>query len=470
MMPDARTIAFGDTHPDRVKPQIYERLVRNAARFGKSDIKRRFEKMLADVKADNLSPYVTSTFYAPNASWLVQRTGMHPDRSLMIALNGSEGNHMHANGISMELYGHGLRLAPDGGIGQTLYSGIDYHEYYSQFPAHNTVCVDGVSSYPVMKSNHPFEVRGLYPASGSEGVGKAVPFTYSDLYFLEPETTSDQRRMNAIVATSDSTGFYVDIFRSRRRNGRDKFHDYFYHNMGQRMEMSAPDGSSLGLQLTQELAFAGAHLGAYSYLFNKRSATTESPVRATFTVDRPDSTQVEMRMWMAGAPERTVFSALSPMTEGLSRIPDMPYDIKATPTLTYVARQRGEAWNRPFVAVFEPSASHSPSRIASVDYPAVKADIDGSHVALLVKEKNGGEYLVVNTDTPEATLEAAGLRMSGSTAMASANRWFLAGTRLETPEFTLQSPVPVEILVERDASGGYTCSPSLPDGATLTAN
>ena len=470
MMPDSRTIAFGDTHPDRIKPQIYERLVRNAGRFGKSDIKRRFEQMLADVKADNLSPYVTSTFYAPNASWLVQRTGMHPDRSLMIALNGSEGNHMHANGISMELYGHGLRLAPDGGIGQTLYSGIDYHEYYSQFPAHNTVCVDGVSSYPVMKSNHPFEVRGLYPASGSEGVGKAVPFTYSDLYFLEPETTSDQRRVNAIVATSDSTGFYVDIFRSRRRNGRDKFHDYFYHNMGQRMEMSAPDGSSLGLQPTQELAFAGAHLGAYSYLFDKRSATTESPVRATFTVDRPDSTQVEMRMWMAGAPERTVFSALSPMTEGLSRIPDMPYDIKATPTLTYVARQHGEAWNRPFVAVFEPSASHSPSRIASVDYPAVKADMDGSHVALLVKEKSGAEYLVINTDTPEATLEADGLRMNGSTAMASDNRWFLAGTRLDTPEFTLQSPVPVEILVERDASGGYTCRPSLPDGATLTAN
>ena len=122
------------------------------------------------------------------------------------------------------------------------------------------------------------------------------------------------------------------------------------------------------------------------------------------------------------------------------------------------------------MAVFEPSASHSPSRIASVDYPAVKADMDGSHVALLVKEKSGAEYLIVNTDTPEASLEADGLRMSGSTAMASANRWFLAGTRLETPEFTLQSPVPVEILVERDASGGYSCSPSLPGCATLTAN
>ncbi|MBM6993913.1 MAG: heparinase II/III family protein, partial [Prevotella sp.] len=43
-------------------------------------------------------------------------------------------------------------------IGQYLYSGNDYAEYYSQFPAHNTVCVDGISSYPVMMSNHAFEM------------------------------------------------------------------------------------------------------------------------------------------------------------------------------------------------------------------------------------------------------------------------------------------------------------------------
>ena len=33
----------------------------------------------------------------------------------------------------------------------------------------------------------------------------------------------------------------------------------------------------------------------------------------------------------------------------------MPYNIKEQPTLTFVARQHGEAWNRPFVSVYEPS-------------------------------------------------------------------------------------------------------------------
>ena len=86
----------------------------------------------------------------------------------MISLNASKGNHMHANGISMELYGKGLPLGPDAGIGLTLYSGQDYLEYYSQFPAHNTVCVDGISAYPVMKSNHAFKLLNCYPQAGKK--------------------------------------------------------------------------------------------------------------------------------------------------------------------------------------------------------------------------------------------------------------------------------------------------------------
>ena len=92
----------------------------------------------------SIEDFVSPLFYAPNVSWLVQRNGMHPRNSLMISLNGSEGNHMHANGISMELYGKGYVLGPDAGIGLFLYSGLDYAEYYSQFPSHNTVCVDGI--------------------------------------------------------------------------------------------------------------------------------------------------------------------------------------------------------------------------------------------------------------------------------------------------------------------------------------
>ena len=157
------------------------------------------------VQPGKIEDYVSPLFYAPNVSWLVQRNGMHPRNSLMISLNGSEGNHMHANGISMELYGKGYVLGPDAGIGLFLYSGLDYAEYYSQFPSHNTVCVDGISSYPVMKSNHSFDLLSCFPASAEPG--KAfTSVTYSNLYFREPESRADQTRMMSIVTTGRRRG------------------------------------------------------------------------------------------------------------------------------------------------------------------------------------------------------------------------------------------------------------------------
>ena len=331
----------------------------------------------------------------------------------MISLNASEGNHMHANGISMELYGKGYVLGPDAGIGLFLYSGLDYAEYYSQFPSHNTVCVDGISSYPVMKSNHSFDLLSCFPASAEPG-GEFTSVTYSNLYFREPESRADQTRMMSIVTTAPETGYYVDVFRSRKEKGGDKMHDYFYHNMGQTMNLTAADGSSLFLQPTEELAFAGAHIYAYSYLFDKKSAETSKDIKTTFTIQMPDEDNISMNMWMKGAPERKVFSALSPMTEGLSRIPDMPYAIKEQPTLTFVARQQGEAWNRPFVAVYEPSSVKEPGCISSVTFPEVESGVAGSHVGICIQQKEGRVDRIISSDdaghlckSGEMTVQAA---------------------------------------------------------------
>ena len=65
-----------------------------------------------NIEAGKIEQYVSPFFYAPNVSWLVQRNGMNPRNSLMISLNASEGNHMHANGISMELYGRDMFWLP----------------------------------------------------------------------------------------------------------------------------------------------------------------------------------------------------------------------------------------------------------------------------------------------------------------------------------------------------------------------
>lgn len=291
LFPNRMICGFGDTHPGYLSTNFFIRMIQNAQANGKKEQENYFTALLKCLNPDlgndktekknvrvsvnsffedkplTLNPkvqpgkiedYVSPLFYAPNVSWLVQRNGMHPRNSLMISLNGSEGNHMHANGISMELYGKGYVLGPDAGIGLFLYSGLDYAEYYSQFPSHNTVCVDGISSYPVMKSNHSFDLLSCFPASAEPG--KAfTSVTYSNLYFREPESRADQTRMMSIVTTGAETGYYVDVFRSRKEKGGDKMHDYFYHNLGQTLTLTAADGSDLNLQPTEELAFAGAH-------------------------------------------------------------------------------------------------------------------------------------------------------------------------------------------------------------------
>ncbi len=417
-----------------------------------------------DVRAGKMEDYVSPLFYAPNVSWLVQRNGMHPRNSLMISLNASEGNHMHANGISMELYGKGYVLGPDAGIGLYLYSGLDYAEYYSQFPSHNTVCVDGISSYPVMKSNHSFDLLSCFPASSAAtAVKEKFPsVTYSDVYFREPESRSDQTRMMSIVTTGPETGYYVDVFRSRKERGGDKMHDYFYHNLGQEMTLTAADGTDLHLKPTEELAFAGAHLYAYSYLFDKKCARTGKDVKAVFTIKMPDKDDILMNMWMKGEKDRTVFSALSPMTEGLSRTPGMPYNIKEQPTLTFVARQEGEAWNRPFVAVYEPSTVKEAERISSVTFPEVECKQPGSHVGICVKQKNGRMDYILSSDSAAYLCSMNNGMKASSTYALWGNRrgedctFFLGnGTLLQTPAISIKADAPVNVLLEKESNGWY---------------
>ena len=271
LFPNRMICGFGDTHPSYLSTNFFIRMIQNAQANGKKEQERYFTALLKclnpeegseksgkknvrasvnsffedkplvldpKVEAGKIEDYVSPLFYAPNVSWLVQRNGMHPRNSLMISLNASEGNHMHANGISMELYGKGYVLGPDAGIGLFLYSGLDYAEYYSQFPSHNTVCVDGISSYPVMKSNHSFDLLSCFPASAEPGKG-FTSVTYSQVAFREPESRADQTRLMGIVTTGPETGYYVDVFRSRKERGGDKMHDYFYHNLGQTMTLTA---------------------------------------------------------------------------------------------------------------------------------------------------------------------------------------------------------------------------------------
>lgn len=395
LFPNGQIVAFGDTYYGPLSTEAMSDMIRIAQKNDDEEREKEYTEMYQlfssdkegegrkpraeissffaskpldlnpEYKAGSRSDYITQAFYAPNVSWHVQRMGQGKD-GMMVSLNGSLGNHMHANGINMELYGKGFVQGADPGKGAGYLQPI-YLEYYSQFPAHNTVMVDGASSYTEMLSYHAFDLMASYPESEQkEGFYRDI--TYSDVYFLEPETRSDQSRLVSIVKTGEATGYYIDIFRSRRQRQGDKFHDYYYHNLGQTMELMDESGDVLDLTPSEEMAFAGGHLYALDYMWDKKSVKTDKDYQVEWKIDMPDGEEdVFMNLWMKGTENREVFSIKSPPNKAFRDNGGLPYEVSKEPYLTFAARQHGEAWNHPFVSVYEPFTSGDGKSIASID-------------------------------------------------------------------------------------------------------
>ena len=423
LFPNGFYVGFGDTHYNKLAIGPMMELIKNAQKFGKRDQeivftglakiinpnlsnenKHKDNSFLSilynkeiqidnQIKATGREDLITPTFFAPNVSWLVQRSGLDEKHDLMISMAGSLGNHMHSNGIAIELYGKGYVLAPESGIG-TSYFQQDYAEYYSQFPAHNTIVVDGVSRYPEMKSDHGFEMKSMYPLSGKkEGVFPG--FTFAEVDFLEPETNADQKRVMGIIRIGDEGGYYIDIFRSKRRNGNDKYHDYFYHNLGEELNLYNENNQELKLTETDQLSFAEGSLMAYDYLWDKKSVKTDKNFKAVFKVSIDEEDPIKMNMWMTGEKEREVFKVLSPPSEAF-RKEMIPESVSKAPLPTIIVRQSGEAWSQPFVAVYEPATGSEPEKIVSVTSIKLNEKSEGFEGLKVELKNNRCDYILSN--------------------------------------------------------------------------
>ena len=325
LYPDGMVMGFGDTHPGPLPQEVTK------------------------WAAPETKPF----FYAPNASWLVNRSGMDAKEDLAFGLNASLGNHQHANGINLELFAMGCRFAPEAGVGWQLYSGDDYKEYYSRFPAHNTVMVNSRSNYGVMKSYHPF-----------------VLVTNTDdrvtVSFREPATNAEQERTVIRVGRD----YFVDVFRSRVGTKEREWHDYYLHLFGDRMAFMGrnDDGTAAaGIvpeETTELINFGESGLYALSYLKEKYLAAGTVPVVGVEVENSRFG--MKTRVFFHDFEGRQYIRGLSPATEGLSRVKSPDYGItrdSRTPCL--VIRQNGEAWERPFVCVIDPKG-----KVRSVEFVA----------------------------------------------------------------------------------------------------
>ncbi|MDF7808625.1 heparinase II/III family protein [Pontiellaceae bacterium B12219] len=385
MYPSGHSHAMGDTSYTRVDTRALEMMLSWAISEGDSENASAFAAALqAEIDAgkydrnnatsllaltryvdelpegDPAALQITPTYFAEPINLAMLRN-MPENGDVRYALGaavfGTKGGHMHANGLSVELYGAGYVLGFDSGRGSSYWQ-ADHGEYYRQPPSHNTVIVNGDSKYASHGNGMiQMKVEKVEPAFDQPATDNRL--TYLTAGFKHKNPAATQQRTLALVRIDDTTAFYFDVFRSKTdKKDSDQYHDWFYHAMADTMEVS-----KLKLKNSSQLTSKRGNQKGYDYFSEEKSAETESSIEARFPL-QIEGNNVAMDVWVVGEEDRRVFSVMAPANRGARHYVDEKYWNRLQPTM--VVRQDGEAWDRPFVAVYEPSIQSDGVKIKSV--------------------------------------------------------------------------------------------------------
>ncbi|KAF0095895.1 MAG: periplasmic protein [Puniceicoccaceae bacterium 5H] len=467
--PNGWSTALGDTYHTRLNAEAAELMISAARSQGDAGLERQLSGLLKREIADgqydrnaqsglvSLTKFVDRIADVPplvspeRTSWgkplniLIQRNfGPDKDAAIAGALYGTDGGHVHANGLAMELYGAGYVLGPDLGRGSSYWQ-PDQAQYYSQPPSHNTVIVNGVSNYPAHGEGHiPMEVVAVEPAVGAEPLSER--FGFAEASFAYPDPEAKQQRTLALVRVDDDAAFFVDIFRSSVEAKGDAFHDYLYHAIGQQAAFWDAEGQALPLKPSNDLTSAQGLLDGYDYLENERSATTAGAMHARFTLDPEDGTPARaMDLWMPGQSARTFYSVDGPGCRALRGV--LPDKFMELPMPTLVVRHEGDAWEKPFVGIYEPHFAPVDATIHAVQPAKVKSRQRGAVAYWIEGESVRGPYrvLVMQNDAADAISKVGDVTLHGSLALVLyrdgeiVEAYLGHGERLETSAGTVEA-------------------------------
>jgi hypothetical protein len=349
------------------------------------------------------------TYFATPLNIIMQRNAAaDPRYALAAALYGTAGGHVHANGMAIELYGGGVILGADPGRGVSYWQ-PDHANYYSQPPAHNTVIVDGSSTYPIGAAQIALQPEALEPAFGENAVSPDFGFVEASFQYKKP--AADQQRTLALVRTGPRSGFYFDVFRSRAQDQQGEFHDYLYHDIGRLQGVADAAGKPLAWTGSSDtFPSQPGLLKGYGYFQQVKWRDEAGDIQATFDSEVAGADGPKMALWMPGAADRRVFCALGPPDHAGRE--SLPKGTDAKPMAVLIVRQNGEAWRRPFVAVYEPYLGSDGPVIQSVTAAGTAAN-DGGLAACTVRTVDGRSILLAQDDQPTAAHVVDGCTMQG---------------------------------------------------------
>jgi hypothetical protein len=356
----ANTVVFGDDRGGPADFQVFERLLTYYTSLGDTARMRQVAAVLQKgistgayrraktsgwigLCANAPLPEVAGVIVAPRTTYsaahrhLVLRNGSDEAIGLMATLYGGypHQRHLIANGLAMQLYGRGWALAPDAS-GYESYWSADY-AYHQTATGSNTI-LPGYTDGPItLNAVEPAVPAGVFTAD--RGISPYCSF--ADV------SAGEKRRLVSIIRTSPTTGYYVDIFRSNQPDN-----DYLYHNLGNTLQLSSATGQPLPLQPLDSLP--RAYSPGYRYFTHPQQAAYAGDFRARWTVSAV-SPPLVMDMWMQGQPNRQIVQVEAPYTSLKQGVTPGGVNVAPQGTPTLLVRQTNQnAWQAPFVAVFEP--------------------------------------------------------------------------------------------------------------------
>jgi hypothetical protein len=436
LYPNGATVAFGDIGRDFTNhAHIFRNVLEIADRKGYDELKDRaattLQKIYTEeggynpeitnqrlewneplqlfwgVNIDNSVPATGEPKYnsikASHAGVVMQRnySGVNDEQNgLMYYTHGGTYVHTHAGGIDMEFYGAGYVIGPDYGADSF---GSDIHEQYAvSYAAHNTIIVNGTSGRgPKLNGNTTWQnitdevvVEAIEPKVKEDPI--AGNFSFATQFLDDGINNLDQQRTNSIIRTSPTSGYYLDIFRSVS-NTQNNFHDYLFHGLGDVLQLNEDSGS---LSLTDTPNRYQNDVGderrqpGWRWFSNaKTSALTSSSVKARFDIQFDNKF---LHVNVPGGIDKEYSTALSPPTKEVRN----GYDKKDTQV--FVMRKYGEAWDQPFVALYEPS-SNSESTIISTKLIYKNSKVVGLEVLSNVNNQDIRDVIIAN-DTNQETI------------------------------------------------------------------
>ncbi|AWB66165.1 hypothetical protein C2869_06820 [Saccharobesus litoralis] len=344
------------------------------------------------------------------AGMVIQRNTSFKDSTkngLMAYVAGASYIHGHASGMDMELYGQGHVLGIDGGKG--IYKTNTHENYYRLFAAHNTVISNGSSGSEKRWVNlgiKKVQQVAMEPLPNQPAVSPNHSFSISSFWDkFNLVSQAEHERTLALIKVSDTQGYYVDIFRAKARKRKFgtygmQYHDYVYHNIGENVAVTS-EAKPVSLKSNNRRYLNNddlpwvqnkhyRHPGWHFFKDVKSTQVSSRQHEITFTASKLGDEPIYMRAISPSNIALDFTTVMAPPSVGAP----LPYQDKPLPT--FIARKQGDAWQNPFVFVYESTTGNAGFAVKSVERLMDKRGFNGLKIKVDTGATTLTQYVILN--------------------------------------------------------------------------